>query len=89
MDTPITSLDHGTTYALWHIPGSTLLLTSTSRDAVFRCLQTVLTDGISLDDLMLQVTRPGSLLGRQYLGQHITEAMGLPDDPTGTTFASA
>ena len=38
---------------------------------------------------MLQVTRPGNLLGRQYLGRHIAEAMILPDAPSDTTVATA
>lgn len=89
MDTIATSPDHGPTYTLWHIPSSTLLLTSSSREAVLRGLLGALADGIALDDLMLQVTRPGSLVGRQYLGRHIAEAMILPDGPSGTAFATA
>lgn len=90
METLAIPPDHGgATYALWHIPSSSLLLTSSSRDAVARRLRLALDDGVALDDLMLQVTRPGSLLGRQFLGHHIAEAMDVADGPTGTAFASA
>lgn len=79
----------GASYALWHIPSSSLLLTSSSRDAVARRLRLVLENGVALEDLMLQVTRPGSLLGVQFLGRHIAEAMDAGDDPAGTAFAPA
>lgn len=90
MDTLAIPPDHSSaTYALWHIPSSSLLLSSTSRDAVALRLRLALADGVPLEDLMLQVTRPGSLVGRQFLGRHIAEAVDVAGGPPDTAFASA
>jgi hypothetical protein len=65
-------------YSLWHIPSSTLLVTTLLRDVVARRIESALTAGFQMDDLMLQITPEGELIGHQHLGQSI--AMALQQD---------
>lgn len=62
-------------YSLWHIPSSTLLVTTVLRDVVARRVECVLTAGCRMDDLMLQITPEGELIGHQHLGQSISMAL--------------
>jgi hypothetical protein len=66
-------------YALWHIPSSTLLVTTVYRDEIVRRVQRVITDGIDVEDLMLQITPKDELIGHQLLGAHIFEAFSGRD----------
>lgn len=67
-------------YSLWHIPSSTLLVTSLCRHEVEDRVTRAVRDGILLDDLMLQITGEGELIGHQHLGARIPEA--LHNSPT-------
>jgi hypothetical protein len=62
-------------YSLWHIPSSTLLVTTLLRDVVARRVECALTAGCLMDDLMLQITPEGALIGDQHLGQSIPTAL--------------
>lgn len=64
-----------TIYALWHIPSSTLLITTADREEAHRRLDRAVADGIAVEDLMLQVTDKGELIGRQHLGARIQDAL--------------
>lgn len=66
-------------YALWHIPSSTLLVTTVFRDEIARRVERILTDGVAVEDLMLQITPKDELIGHQLLGTHIFEAFGGQD----------
>jgi hypothetical protein len=73
-------------YSLWHIPSSTLLVTTLLRDVVARRIESALTAGCLMDDLMLQITPEGELIGYQHLGQSISmvlqqDAGTAMDDP--------
>jgi hypothetical protein len=63
-------------YSLWHLPSSTLLVTTAQPDEVGRRVRHALADGIAIDDMMLQVVRPDELVGRQHLGARIAEVLG-------------
>jgi hypothetical protein len=69
-------------YSLWHIPSSTLLVTSCLRDEVEHIVDGVLNDGLPIEDLMLQIAPDcGDLLGQQFLGTGITDALHTDDSP--------
>lgn len=74
-----TSLDR--VYALWHIPSSTLLVTTSVQHDVECRVQRALSDGCKLADLMLQITGRDELIGHQHLGDHIAEALHLTVSP--------
>jgi hypothetical protein len=76
-DTSFTSI-----YALWHIPSSTLLISSTERHEVESQIRSVLANGCQMEDLMLQVTGKEDLIGRQHLGALIGEVLQLPAEAT-------
>lgn len=63
-------------YSLWHLPSSTLLLTTAHPDEVGRRVRHALADGIVIDDMMLQVVQTGELVGHQHLGARIAEFLG-------------
>jgi hypothetical protein len=70
-------------YSLWHIPSSTLLVTSCLRDEVEHVVDGALNDGLPIEDLMLQVApHCDELLGQQYLGAGITDALRADNGPT-------
>lgn len=64
-------------YSLWHIPSSTLLVSTGERHEVESRIQCVLSNGYAVDDLMLQVTGQDELLGHQHLGGAIGEVIHL------------
>jgi hypothetical protein len=68
-------------YSLWHIPSSTLLVASTLRDEVEQFVDRVLGDGCHIEDLMLQVVNDDELIGDQYLGPGINDALRTDDRP--------
>jgi hypothetical protein len=65
----------GTTFALWHIPSSTLLVTTDTPGEVVRRIEAVLSDGIVLGELMLNVERCGSVVGDQHIGSQMLIAL--------------
>ena len=73
-------------YSLWHLPSSTLLVTTDQREEVDQRVQLAMTDGIPLDDLMLQVTRTGELIGRQHLGARIADLLRELQEPPDLAF---
>jgi hypothetical protein len=76
-------------YSLWHLPSSTLLVTTVHAGEVGQRIEGALADGIPMDDLMLQVTRTGELIGRQHLGARIAEALGDLLEPPDIAFQGA
>lgn len=67
-------------YSLWHIPSSTLLVTTLLREVVARRVRCALMDGCLMDDLMLQVTGEGELIGAQHLGDNIVAVLQMGDE---------
>jgi hypothetical protein len=80
MDTRDATHRWNDSYALWHIPSSTLLMTTVFRDEIARRVQRIITDGVAVEDLMLQITPKDELIGHQLLGAHIFEAFTGQDD---------
>lgn len=87
MDTAHFSNGWNSVYSLWHIPSSTLLVSTVCQDEVARRLRGVLFDGCQMEDLMLQITGADELIGCQHLGASIAEALDLdrelPGDDVG------
>lgn len=81
MDVAHSSTGWNRVYTLWHIPSSTLLLTTSLRDAVMQQVRCALGGGCQIDDLMLQVTGEGELIGMQHLGASIVDALRMDDGP--------
>jgi hypothetical protein len=79
MDTTSISTGWNRVFALWHIPSSTLMLTTPSQDEVVRHVRCAVVDGCQMDDLMLQITLKGELIGCQHLGADIADVLGLGD----------
>jgi hypothetical protein len=79
MDTGDATHRWNDSYALWHIPSSTLLVTSVFRDEIARRVRRAITDGVAVEDLMLQITPKDELIGHQLLGAHIYEAFSGQD----------
>lgn len=80
MDTGCNTPAWNFVYSLWHLPSSALLVTTFLRNEVEDWLTSAVHDGILLDDLMLQVTGEGELIGDQHIGERIFEA--LHDSPS-------
>lgn len=78
-----------TMYSLWHLPSSTLLLATVHAGEVGQRVQGALADGIPVDDLMLEVTSTGELVGRQHLGARIADALGDLLEPPDIAFRGA
>jgi hypothetical protein len=71
-----TSSPHtGTIFSLWHIPSSTLLVTSEIVGEVVRRIEAVLSDGVVLGELMLNVERCGAIVGDQHIGSQVLIAL--------------
>jgi hypothetical protein len=69
------SSETGTTFALWHIPSSTLLVTTRMADEVVRRIESVVSDGVVLSELMLNVERGGAVMGDQHIGAQMLIAL--------------
>ena len=65
----------GTRFALWHLPSSTLLVTTSVRGEVVRRIETVVAEGIALDDLMLNVEHGDDGKVDQLLGPRMLTAL--------------
>lgn len=70
-----------TIYSLWHIPSSTLLVSTGALPEVRSQVQGALSGGCLLEDLMLQITGQDDLIGQQHLGSGISLALRQDDDP--------
>jgi hypothetical protein len=86
MDTGDISTSWNSVYSLWHIPSSTLLVTTLLRDEVVRRVRSALFNGWKMEELMLQVTGENELIGCQHLGTSIVEALHL-DEESGAAHA--
>jgi hypothetical protein len=62
---------HNTTFSLWHIPTSTLLVSTNVATEVERRIDLATSSGIVMDELMLNVEQAGSLIGKQHLGSYM------------------
>ncbi len=66
---------HNATYYLWHIPTSTLLVSTNVATEVERRIDQATSSGIVVDELMLNVEQADSLVGTQHLGSHMLIAL--------------
>jgi cytochrome c-type biogenesis protein CcmH/NrfF len=66
---------HNATFSLWHIPTSTLLVSTNVVTEVERRIDQATSSGIVVDELMLNVEQAGSLVGTQHLGSHMLIAL--------------
>jgi hypothetical protein len=75
-----TSNPHTSTiFSLWHIPSSTLLVSSEIAGEVVRRIETVLSDGVVLGELMLNVERCGAVVSDQHIGSQVLIALRTPE----------
>lgn len=58
-------------FSLWHIPSSTLLVSSMTVDEIERQIASFEHLGMRLDDMMLNVEEPDGVLPTQSLGANI------------------
>ena len=72
-----TTSDSGadTMFALWHIPSSTLLVSTVCVNEVRRRIEALVSDGVVLSELMLNVERCGAVVGDQHIGAHMLIAL--------------
>jgi hypothetical protein len=72
-----TTSDSGadTMFALWHIPSSTLLVTTACVNEVRRRIEALVSDGVVLSELMLNVERCGAVVGDQHIGAQMLIAL--------------
>lgn len=63
------------TYSLWHIPTSTLLVTTTVATEVEHRIDMATASGIVMEELMLNVEQAGSLVGAQHVGAYMLTAL--------------
>ena len=68
----------GTTFALWHIPSSTLLVTTTTPGEVVHRIESVVARGIAISELMLNVEHAGAAVVDQHLGSHMLTVLRAP-----------
>lgn len=61
-------LDHHECFVLWHIPSSTLLVRTDTPIEVLQRIEAVTSNGLVLEELMLNVERDDSAIGTQHLG---------------------
>jgi len=66
-------------YSLWHIPTSTLLVSTDMAREVERRIELVTSRGLILDELMLHIEQAGSLIGKQHLGSCMMVALHTPE----------
>jgi hypothetical protein len=66
---------------LWHIPSSTLLVTTILKDEVARRFSCALHEGCQMEDMMLQITGKDELIGCQHLGASIRDVLRVDDGP--------
>lgn len=62
-------------WVLWHIPSSTRLISTERKHEVRQLVTNLLTDGIPICHLMLQVEHAGGVLGGQWTGEHVQTAL--------------
>ena len=67
--------DTGTRFALWHIPSSTLLVTTTAPSDVVRRIESVVAEGIRMTELMLNVEHGNTVMADQHLGTHMLRVL--------------
>jgi hypothetical protein len=67
--------DTGTRFALWHIPSSTLLVTTTTPGDVVRRIESVVAEGIGITELMLNVEHGNTVAVDQHLGTQMLRVL--------------
>lgn len=77
MEVMTSPTDSTATYSLWHIPTSTLLVTTHAADEVVRRINLATADGIILSELLLNVEHDGALVGKQHLGLRILDVLHI------------
>jgi hypothetical protein len=75
MKATMSCASHNTTFTLWHIPTSTLLVSTNVATEVERRIDLATSSGIVMDELMLNVEQDGSLVGKQHLGPYMLIAL--------------
>jgi hypothetical protein len=77
MDAPHLGDISPTHYSLWHIPSSSLLVLSAElRDVACR-IRAALAHGCTLQDMLLEVTGEGDLIGVQHVGSDIATVLSM------------
>lgn len=74
MKTPSSS-DTGLIFTLWHIPTSTMLVTTNVSHEVMNRIRSATFDGITMAELMLNVEQAGDVICEQHLGACMLKAL--------------